>query len=33
MYRTVPVECLAESYFLFMLVEIMNYLCDCVEEI
>jgi hypothetical protein len=33
MYRAVPVKCLGESYFWFMLFEIMNYLCDCVEEI
>jgi hypothetical protein len=33
MHRTVPVECLGESYFCFKLFEIINYVSDCVEEI
>jgi len=33
MHRTVPVECLGESYFCFVLFEIINYVCDFAEEI
>jgi hypothetical protein len=33
MHRTVPVECLGESYFCFALSEIINYVYDCAEEI
>jgi len=33
MHRTVPVECLGESYLCFMLFKIIHYVCDCLEEI
>jgi len=33
MHTTVPVECLGENYFCFLLFKIINYVCDCVKEI